>query len=459
MNYWQGSQGYHRAPLWGLIRFKPGAGILPLALILALCGAGCEKEQAAKKNKNPRVVVAKPVTATVMDYQDFTGRLEAVKTIEVRARVSGYVTKAPGKEKGIVQEGEVVQEGELLFQIDIRPYEEDFNLAEANLKVAIAEHNLQIRNAERAKELLPAKAISKEDYETTLAARDKAEASVGAMKAARDRTKLYMDYTRVTSPVTGRISRRYVDPGNLINADITVLTTIVTEDPMYAYFDVDERTYLDLLATISPGKTSWYEGLKLPVLMRLANESEFKKVGRVDFVDNRVVATTGTVRMRGVYDNFDGMLKAGMFVRIRLPLGTPYDALVIPDEAILSDQERKYVWVVSAKNEVEYRSVKVGQSLHELRVIKAPEKGFEGKEGLAKDDQIIVQGMQRVRKGSLVETETLPPLTAPLSPLVRIFSGDKSQEAGVGRQKSEVGNQKSEVGDPPVNYQHPNTGR
>src|SRR5438105_2048204 len=258
------------------------SSFLPMALA-ALCVAGCDRAPPAKASKNPKVIVTQPIQVVVLDYQDFTGRLDAVKTVEIRARVAGYVIKAPGKEKGVVQEGEIVKgpykdqdgkehEGDLLFQIDVRPYEADLNQAEANLKVAVADRDLQKRNAERAKNLLPAKAISNEEHETILAAKDKSEASVGAMKAARDRAKLYLDYTRVTAPVTGRVSRRYVDPGNLINADNTVLTTIVSEDPMYAYFDVDERTYLDLLATMAPGKSSWSEGLKLPVMMRLANE-------------------------------------------------------------------------------------------------------------------------------------------------------------------------------------------
>ncbi len=213
---------------------------------------------------------------------------------------------------------------------------------------------------------------------------DKAEATVGAMQAARDRAKLYLDYTQVTAPVTGRISRRFVDPGNLINADTTVLTTIVTEDPMYAYFDVDERTYLDLLATIAPGKTSWYEGLKLPVLMRLANENDFEKVGQSRFRGQprrrhhrarSACAACSTIA--------SGLLKAGL-VRAHPPAARhrPIKRWSIPDEAILSDQERKYVWVVNAKNEVEYRSVSSARPLSELRVIRPPEKGKEGKEGL-----------------------------------------------------------------------------
>jgi multidrug efflux system membrane fusion protein len=390
-----------------------------LALCMALGSSGCEKTPPARGSKNPRVIVTKPITDTVLDYQDFTGRLDAVKTVEIRARVSGYVMTAPGKEKGVVQEGETVNKGELLFQIDVRPYKADLNQAEANLKLALADCDLQKKNAERARVLLPSNAISKEEYETVLAAKEKSEATVGAMEAAKERAQLYLDYTRVVAPVSGRISRRFVDPGNLITADSTVLTTIVTEDPMYAYFDVDERTYLDLLASVSPGQASW--GLQLPVMMRLANEKEFDRVGTVDFVDNRVIANTGTVRVRGRFQNPSGLLKAGLFTRIRLPLGSPYKAIVIPDEAIMSDQERKYVWVVNAKNEVEYRSVKLGQSIRDLRVVRNPDPGMEGKEGLTENELIIVSGMQRVRNGIQVDVETQASPAAPEMPLVRLW--------------------------------------
>ena len=322
------------------------------------------------------------------------------------------------------KEGDLVKEGDLLFQIDIRPYQADLNQTDANLKVSIADRNLMEKNAKRARGLLANSSISREDYDTAEASWEKSVAAVGRAQAARDRAKLYMDYTHVIAPVSGRISRRFVDPGNLINADNTILTTIVTENPMYAYFDVDERTYLDLLEAIAPGQKTWIEGLKLPVLMRLANEADFSKdrIGVVDFVDNRVVATTGTVRMRGVFDNPKGTLKAGLFVRIRLPIGGAYSALLIPDEAIQSDQERKYVWIVNAKNEVEYRSVKLGQSLGELRAIKAPEAGKEGKEGLAEGERFVVSGMQRVRKGTAVDAELQPPPASPGSPLVRLLA-------------------------------------
>jgi len=398
-------------------RLKPGGAAL--VFLAALVVSGCETTPPAQGTKKPKVIVTTPITDRVIDFQDFTGRLEAVKSVELRARVSGYVMEVPFKE------GDQVKEGDLLFQIDVRPYKADLNQAEANLKLAVADRDYQAQNSERAGRMMLTKAISTDDYQKALMERDKAIASVGAFEAARDKSKLYLDYTRVIAPMSGRISRRYVDPGNLVNADNTMLTTIVTEDPVYGYFDVDERTYLNLLGQVAPGHTSWFQGLKFPVLMSLANEKEFERVGYVDFVDNRVIATMGTVKMRGVFQNPNGMLKAGMFMRLRLPMGMAYNSIIIPDEAVQSDQERKYVWVVNKSGEVEYRSVKLGQAIGELRVVRPPEAGKEGKEGLAEGERIIVSGMQRVRKGIQVDAEVQPPPTPPGSPLVRLLAEKK----------------------------------
>lgn len=391
--------------------------VIPL-LAAALCLAGCTKEQAPKAAKNPKVVVTRPITDLVIDYQDFTGRLEAYKSVEIRARVTGFVTEAPFKE------GDLIQEGQLLFQIDKRPYLADLNLASANLNVANADRNLAEKNADRVKKL-PPNALSHEEFETFIATYEKAVASVSAMEAAKAKAKLYLDYTTVRAPFTGRVSRRFVDPGNLVNADSTVLTTFVSEAPMYAYFDVDERTYLDLLGALAPGQSTWNQETKAPVMIRLANQQDFDQVGVVDFVDNRVIATTGTVRMRGRFDKPGPLFKAGLFVRVRLPIGTAYRATLIPDEAIQSDQERKFVWVVNERNETEYRSVQIGQAVGKLRVIRPAEKGKEGKEGLAEGERIIVSGMQRVRNGSLVDVETQAPPAAPHMPLVRLLSERK----------------------------------
>jgi membrane fusion protein, multidrug efflux system len=400
-------------------RFRTFATLSLFATVLATAAivSGCEKPAPPKANNNPRVIVTKPIMDSVIDYQDFTGRLDAYKTVEIKPRVTGYITDAPFKE------GDPVEKGSLLFQVDKRPYEADLNQAKANLNVAIADRNFQEKNVERYGKVI--KSVSREEYETAVAALEKAIANVAAMEAALARAKLYLEYTNVTAPLSGRISRRLVDPGNLVTADSTALTTIVAESPMYAYFDVDERTYLDLLA--QEGKTAWTEGLKLPVLMRLANEDEFATVGFVDFVDNRVVATTGTVRMRGVFENSKERLKAGLFVRIRLPISASYRAVLIPDEAIQSDQERKYVWVVNAKDEVEYRPVELGQSLQKLRVVKPAAKGKEGKEGLSEEDRVIISGMQRARNGLKVDVETQAPPVPPEVPLVRVLNVNKAK--------------------------------
>jgi RND family efflux transporter MFP subunit len=358
----------------------------------------------------------------VADYQDFTGRLDGYRTIDIRARASGYIMEAPFKE------GDVVHDGGLLFQIDPRPYEAALNQAKANLNVAVAELNVQVKNAARARNLVKTTAISREDYDTVLANEEKARANVGAMEAMRDSAKLNLDFTRVTAPLKdaplkiGRISRRFVDPGNLILADNTILTTLVIDSQLYAYFDVDERTYLNLVEsrgaelTPSAGKDSWLKTLQFPVLMSLANEgNKFDHVGTVDFIDNRVVATSGTIRMRAIFDNKDGILKSGLFIRIRLPIGKPKTTLLIPAEALQRDQERTNVYIVNDKNVVTYRRVTVGQQeLEGLCSIK---------EGLAERDRVIVSGMQRVRSGAQVETKMRPPPKAPESPLVRLLRG------------------------------------
>jgi RND family efflux transporter MFP subunit len=414
----------------GQPRWRRLAWAAPALLLGVLLAAGCNHSaQPAKGPKVVEVVATTPITDYVMDHQEFTGRLNAVKAVDIRARVTGYVNEVPFKE------GDTVKEGDLLFQIDARSYAADLNQAKANLVLAEAERNVQEKNANRAHRLLPTKAMSQEDYDTIVATWQKARASVEAMRAAVDRAQLYLDWTWVTSPVSGRISRRYVDPGNLVMADNTVLTSIVTEDPMYAYFDVDERTYLDLGGASSPGQDARTVGLQFPVMMSLANENkggefQFTHAGTVDFVDNQVNANTGTIRLRGVFPNPNGALKPGLFVRIRLRIGTPYPAILIPDEALLSDQGRKYVFVLNANDEVEYRPVKIGPPIkglrkvpsadrdHEdpgalarspdqattelteeitLRVIKPPEKGKEGKEGLSGNERVIVTGQQQVR--------------------------------------------------------------
>jgi RND family efflux transporter MFP subunit len=315
------------------------------------------------------------------------------------------------------KEGDLVKEGDVLFQIDPRTFQADYNQAVANVKLAEAEQKVQEHNARRARELYAKKAIGEEEYETIVASWEKAKATVNSMVAAQARVKQYLDFTRITSPVNGRISRRYADPGNLIKGDDTLMTTIVTEDPIYAYFDVDERTYLDLYGGSSRETPSWLEGKQQQVLMRLANEDEYSHPGVVDFVDNRLNGNSGTIRMRGVFANPNHVLKSGLFVRVRMPIDLPYTAILIPDEAIQSDQGRKYAYVVNDKNQVEYRTVTLGQSLQGLRVIK---------QGINKDDRVIVGGIQKVRPKSVVNPTMQVPPKPPGSSLTKQLLNRKS---------------------------------
>jgi RND family efflux transporter MFP subunit len=404
----------HRVPVW------LGASALLLAVVLT---AGCNQAPPPKGDKTAEVVVTTPITSDVLDYQDFTGRLDALFTVDVRAHVSGYINEAPFKE------GDHVRKGAVLFRIDNRTYKADFDQMEANVKLAIADRNLQEKNAIRARQMFGGRSIGKEEYDTTLAAREKAIANVGSAQAMRDRAKVYLDYTEVVSPLTGRISRRQADPGNLIKADETVLTTVVTDDSVYAYFDVDERTFLDLVndkAASSPSTP--VSDIQLPVLMRLANEEEFTHPGQVNFVDNRLNGNTGTIRMRAIFPNPRGIFKAGLFVRIRLPLGRPYKTFLIPDEALMSDQGRKYIFVVNSENEVVYRPVTLGQALEGLRAIKIPAKDKVGQEGVQAGDRVIISGMQRVRAGQQVKLKLQPPPKQPHSPLRKLMEVARQEQ-------------------------------
>jgi RND family efflux transporter MFP subunit len=410
--------------------------------------SGCGKTATQAQKPPPEVVATTPVTGTVVDFQDFTGRIDALKTVDVRARVTGYVQDAT------FREGDEVHEGDVLFHIDPRTYQADLDQAEANVRLAEADRALQERNATRAQQLIRTSAISREDFDQTMATAEKARQTVGSSKAMRDRAKLYLEFTKVLSPINGRISRRNVDPGNLVNADQTVLTTIVTVNPVHAYFDVDERTYLELVQTSGPRTQTWLDRPNYPVLMQFANEERdaFAQVGTVDFLDNRLSGNSGTIRMRGVFENPRRLIKPGLFARVRLPVSSPYQAILIPDGALMSDQGRKFVYVLvpngtdensgRPKYQVRYQAVTVGQLVEGLRVIK---------EGLAGDERVVIEGMQRLKKdgsATIKGDELRPSPKAPRSALVELLNAYQARIKAAGK-KPEADNAKAPPPSPP----------
>jgi RND family efflux transporter MFP subunit len=363
---------------------------LVLALVLAL--AGCARQPAAGPAAPPTVTVSVPVEREVTDYADFTARTAAVDSVEVRAHVWGYLDKVNFKE------GVLVKKDDVLFEIDPRPYEALLNQAKA--KVRQDEAQLAFDEAEYQRNLRASRtgAVSQSDLEKAGAARDVDRANIAADKAVVASRELDLSYTKVVAPVSGRVSRYVVTVGNLIQSGDqgggTLLTTIVSVDPMYAYFDVDELSVLRVRRMIREGKAKSARDGEMPVYLGLANEDGFPHKGVVNFVDNQVNPRTGTLRLRGVFPNTDESLSAGYFARVRIPVGFAHAALLVSDRAIDADQGQKIVYVVGGDNTVSARPVRLG-ALHDgLR---------EVTDGLKPGERVVVNGLQQVRPGATVE--------------------------------------------------------
>ena len=371
---------------------RPGTllGGTPFFLVvLCLTISGCgHPPQKAETPPPPEVQVSEPVADTVLDYEKFTGRTEAVKSILVRARVQGYLEVVK------FTEGAEVKEGAPLFIIDQRTYQADYDRAKANLNQAKAHLTRTTADFKRALELLPEKAISESDYDLARGDRDEAAAAVEVAEAALHTAKLNLDFTTVTAPISGRISRQLADPGNLILADNTVLTTLVSLEPMYAYFDVDERTMLRIRRLVRAGKVKSAQQSEVKVYLGLSDEEGYPHEGTINFIDNQVDAMTGTLRLRGVFPNQKRILSPGMFARIKVPIGDPHRAILVSERALGSDQGQKFLYVVNAKNEIVYRPVQVGLLNNGLRVIDS---------GLSAGERVVLSGLQRVRPGITVQ--------------------------------------------------------
>ncbi len=341
-----------------------------------------------------QVTVAQVPEREIAEWDEFTGRLEAVDQVEIRPRVSGYIARVT------FDEGKEVKKGEVLFEIDPRPYQAELARAEAELERARSAAALAASDVQRAGKLVKAQAISREEYDSRTSAEAQGGATVRAAEAAVETARLNLNWTRVRSPISGRVSNAMVTPGNLVEAGppATLLTTVVSLDPMYLYFDSDEQTYLRYAGLAKSTGTNW-RNVRLPVYLGLANEDGYPHEGRLDFVDNQVDPNTGTIRTRAVFSNRSRALTPGLFARVKLVGNHKMRALLVRDAAIGTDQDRKFVLVVGPGDTLAYRPIQPGRLSDGLRIVTS---------GLKAGDRVVVNGLMRVRPGMKV----VPTLTA-----------------------------------------------
>ena len=362
----------------------------PLALLAVLVISACGKTpDTAASMPAAKVSVAKVLEQPVNEWDEFTGRLEAPETVEIRPRVSGQIDEVA------FTEGALVKKGDLLFQIDPRPFQAEVRRLEAQLAQARATATRSENEAQRGERLRLSNAISAELADSRTTAAQEARAAVAGIQAQLDLAKLNLSFTRVTSPINGRVSRAEITAGNLVTADVTPLTSVVSTDKVYAYFDADERVFLKYTQLARQGQ----RGQATPVYMGLSNEEGNPHLGQMNFVDNQVNPQTGTIRGRAVFDNKDGAYTPGLYARLKLVGSGTYSAVLINDEAVGTDLGKKFVLVMDAENKPAYRAVELGPKIEGLRIVR---------NGLSKDDTIIVKGLQRARPGSPVTPETVP---------------------------------------------------
>lgn len=361
--------------------------ILP-ALALAGCGEGAPKQAAPAP---PAVTVAKPTKQQVIDYDEYVGRFIAVDSVEIRARVSGYLEKVHFKD------GQIVKQGDPLFSIDRRPFETAAAQARATLAQARANLAFTESDLARASQLVRDRTITEQVFEQRTQAKRVAEASVAAQEAALRQVELDLQFTELKAPVTGRIGDRRVSEGNLVTGgtggNTTLLATIVSIDPIRFEFTFDETSFLRYERLSKEGKDVASRGAGVEVTVKLIDEPDFAHAGKMDFVDNVIERASGTIRGRAVLANPNGVFTPGMFGRVRVPGSPPFEALLLPDTAIGSEQVRKYVLAVDGENVARAKYVTLGQLVGNLRVIK---------DGIGPDDRVIVNGLMRARPGAKV---------------------------------------------------------
>lgn len=383
-------------------------GLLTVAIGLPTIGCGRSARPTVKLSP-PVVTVSRPSELDVTDTYYHEGYTAAVETVDVRARVNGYL------EKIYFTDGADVEKGAPLFLIDPAPYEAVYKQAVAELSRVEVQLNRLDADLARAKVLLPKRTITQEQYDKTASDRAAAGAELLARKAAVEQANLDRRFCAIKAPISGRISRRLVTVGNLITANTTLLTTIVSMNPMYAYFDVDEPTVLKIQKAIREGKMQGSRDTVVPLYLGLDIDKDYPYEGTLDFVENRIDPNTGTLKVRGVFPNADEALSPGLHAQIKLSLGKPYKALAVTERAIGTNQGQKFVYVVNDKNVVADRPVKLGPLRDGMRVIA---------EGIKADDRVIVNGLQRVRPGVTVNPKPAESATAAAKQATPVPAGD-----------------------------------
>lgn len=366
--------------------------ICSMLLLAAFVFSGCDKgKEAAVPPAPPKVTVAAPVVQDVTNYVYFTGYTEARKSVELRARVEGYL------EKFAFEPGELVTKGALLFTIDPKPFEAKVAQSRADLQTRQAELKLAEAALKRKQSAYKEKAVSELTVLEAQADYSKSQAEVKGAEAALQDSQLQLDYTKIHAPISGRISRNFVDVGNLVGAggDKTLLATIVNYDPVFVYFNLDEQSFM-LYKRNNREKTGTPADRKPKVFLALNGDEGYPYEGHGDYLDNTVDLATGTIQARAIFDNKDLFIEPGMFAKVRLPYAKVKDALLVPDAALAADQRGRYLLTVNKDNIVEYRPVEIGSLVNGLRVIT---------KGITADDRVVVKGIQRARPGSPVTPE------------------------------------------------------
>src|SRR5271163_1199273 len=361
-----------------------------VAACAALVLGGCARSGGPPAAAAPQVSVAQVLEKRVKDWDEFTGRLQAVETVEIRPRVSGYIDKVA------FTEGSQVKRGDLLFVIDPRPYQAEYDRAAADVKRYKTALDLARIELVRVQRLKDSGAVSEEELDERKSTVAQAESNVAGAAAALEAASLNLNFTRVASPIDGRVSRAEVTRGNLVTGGTnggTLLSSVVSIDPIYLYFDADEQSYLRYTQLAHDGRRASSRDAGNPVQVGLANEQGFPHPGVMDFVDNQLNPQTGTIRARAVLQNKDGQFTPGLFARVQLLASGEYPAVLIEDRAVNTDQNQKYVLLLGADNKIEYRKVTLGRVIDGLRVVR---------EGLKAGDVIVVNGAQRVHPGVTV---------------------------------------------------------